>query len=127
MADILEYRQLTKLKSTYADGLQILWGRMEEFIPASIRLLRPPAGSAAPIRTCRIFRFVWSLAGRSARYLRRVRGCVFIDADYSQIELRVLAHLSGDEKLIQAYREARDIHRITAYAALDCFMCLLIR
>ena len=41
-------------------------------------------------------------------------GCVFVDADYSQIELRVLAHMSGDEKLIEAYREARDIHRTTA-------------
>ena len=41
-------------------------------------------------------------------------GCVFVDADYSQIELRILAHMSGDEKLIEAYREARDIHRTTA-------------
>ena len=41
-------------------------------------------------------------------------GYVFMDADYSQIELRVLAHMSGDEKLIEAYREAQDIHRITA-------------
>ena len=41
-------------------------------------------------------------------------GYVFLDADYSQIELRVLAHMSGDEKLIQAYKEAQDIHRHTA-------------
>ena len=41
-------------------------------------------------------------------------GFVFLDADYSQIELRVLAHMSGDEKLIQAYREAQDIHSLTA-------------
>ena len=41
-------------------------------------------------------------------------GFVFVDADYSQIELRVLAHMSGDEKLIQAYKEAQDIHRLTA-------------
>ena len=41
-------------------------------------------------------------------------GCVLVDADYSQIELRVLAHLSGDEMLIKAYREAQDIHRMTA-------------
>ena len=41
-------------------------------------------------------------------------GCVFADADYSQIELRILAHMSGDEKLIEAYQEAKDIHRITA-------------
>ena len=52
------------------------------------------------------------------RLLRKVfvpeEGYVFVDADYSQIELRILAHCSGDEQLIQAYREARDIHRITA-------------
>ena len=52
------------------------------------------------------------------RMIRKVfvpkTGCVFVDADYSQIELRVLAHLSGDERLIQAYRDAEDIHRITA-------------
>ena len=41
-------------------------------------------------------------------------GCVFIDADYSQIELRVLAHMSGDERLIEAYRSAQDIHALTA-------------
>ena len=52
------------------------------------------------------------------RLLRKVfipkDGCVLVDADYSQIELRVLAHLSGDEHLIKAYQEAADIHRITA-------------
>ena len=52
------------------------------------------------------------------RLIRKVfvpkEGCVFVDADYSQIELRILAHCSGDEQLIQAYREARDIHRMTA-------------
>ena len=52
------------------------------------------------------------------RLIRKVfvpeEGYVFLDADYSQIELRVLAHMSGDEKLIQAYREAQDIHRHTA-------------
>ena len=52
------------------------------------------------------------------RQIRKVfiprEGCVLIDADYSQIELRVLAHMSGDENLIEAYRKAQDIHRITA-------------
>lgn len=52
------------------------------------------------------------------RLIRKVflpkEGYVFVDADYSQIELRVLAHMSGDESLIQAYREAKDIHRTTA-------------
>ena len=41
-------------------------------------------------------------------------GYIFVDADYSQIELRVLAHCSGDANLIEAYREEKDIHRITA-------------
>ena len=52
------------------------------------------------------------------RLIRKVfvpeEGYVFVDADYSQIELRVLAHCSGDAALIEAYREAKDIHRITA-------------
>ena len=52
------------------------------------------------------------------REIRKVfvpkEGCVFVDADYSQIELRILAHMSGDERLIEAYREAQDIHAITA-------------
>lgn len=52
------------------------------------------------------------------REIRKVfvpkEGCVFVDADYSQIELRILAHMSGDERLIEAYRSAQDIHAITA-------------
>ena len=47
-------------------------------------------------------------------------GYVFVDADYSQIELRVLAHMSGDEKLIEAYRQAEDIHRIDCFAGISC-------
>ncbi len=57
------------------------------------------------------------------RHIRRVfvpeEGHIFIDADYSQIELRVLAHMSGDEKLIEAYRQHSDIHRITASQVFD--------
>ena len=52
------------------------------------------------------------------REIRKVfvpkEGCIFIDADYSQIELRILAHMSKDERLIEAYRSAQDIHAITA-------------
>ena len=52
------------------------------------------------------------------RLIRKVfvpqEGCIFVNADYSQIELRVLAHMAGDEHLIQAYKEAQDIHRMTA-------------
>ena len=112
--DILEYRQLTKLKSTYADGLGAVIeedGRIHstfnQTITATGRISSTePNLQNIPVRM------------ELGRLIRKVfvpeDGCVFLDADYSQIELRVLAHMSGDEKLIQAYREAEDIHRLTA-------------
>ena len=112
--DILEYRQLTKLKSTYADGLANVIaedGRIHstfnQTITATGRISSTePNLQNIPIRM------------ELGRLIRKVfvpeEGYVFLDADYSQIELRVLAHMSGDEKLIQAYREAQDIHRHTA-------------
>ncbi len=111
---ILEYRQLTKLKSTYADGLAAyiredgrIHGKFHQTITATGRISSTdPNLQNIPIRM------------ELGRQIRKVfipeEGYVFLDADYSQIELRVLAHMSGDEKLINAYREARDIHRITA-------------
>lgn len=60
----------------------------------------------------------YSIQNGSWRTVRKVfvpkEGCVFLDADYSQIELRVLAHMSGDEKLIEAYKENADVHQTTA-------------
>ena len=112
--DILEYRQLTKLKSTYADGLGAVIeedGRIHstfnQTITATGRISSTePNLQNIPVRM------------ELGRLIRKVfvpeDGSVFLDADYSQIELRVLAHMSGDEKLIQAYREAEDIHRLTA-------------
>ncbi len=112
--DILEYRQLTKLKSTYADGLGNVIeedGRIHstfnQTITATGRISSTePNLQNIPVRM------------ELGRLIRKVfvpeEGYVFVDADYSQIELRVLAHMSGDEKLIQAYREAQDIHRLTA-------------
>ena len=114
VADILEYRQLAKLKSTYADGLGNciakdgrIHSSFNQTITATGRISSTePNLQNIPVRM------------ELGRQIRKVfvprEGCVFIDADYSQIELRVLAHLSGDEKLIEAYREAKDIHRITA-------------
>ncbi len=112
--DILEYRQLTKLKSTYADGLGNVIekdGRIHstfnQTITATGRISSTePNLQNIPVRM------------ELGRLIRKVfvpeEGYVFLDADYSQIELRVLAHMSGDEKLIQAYKEAQDIHRLTA-------------
>ena len=114
VADILEYRQLAKLKSTYADGLAgyiagdgRIHSTFNQTITATGRISSTePNLQNIPIRM------------ELGRLIRKVfvpeEGFVFLDADYSQIELRVLAHMSGDEKLIEAYREAQDIHRITA-------------
>ncbi len=111
---ILEYRQLTKLKSTYADGLSNYIGEdgrihstFNQTITATGRISSTePNLQNIPIRM------------ELGRLIRKVfipkEGFVFVDADYSQIELRVLAHISGDQNLIRAYQEAQDIHRITA-------------
>lgn len=111
---ILEYRQLTKLKSTYADGLfgciredGRIHGTFNQTITATGRISSTdPNLQNIPIRM------------ELGREIRKVfvpkEGCVFVDADYSQIELRVLAHMSGDESLIEAYRHAQDIHALTA-------------
>jgi DNA polymerase-1 len=111
---ILEYRQLTKLKSTYADGLagyigpdERIHGRFHQTIAATGRISSTdPNLQNIPIRM------------ELGRQIRKVfipeEDYIFLDADYSQIELRVLAHMSGDERLINAYKEAKDIHRITA-------------
>lgn len=114
VSEILEYRQLAKLKSTYAEGLAAYIdtdGRIRttfnQTVTATGRLSSAdPNLQNIPMRT---------EMGRKIRKCFVPReGCVFVDADYSQIELRILAHMSGDRELISAYREARDIHRITA-------------
>ncbi|MCC8081275.1 MAG: DNA polymerase I, partial [Lachnospiraceae bacterium] len=114
VSEILEYRQMTKLKSTYAEGLSACIAADERIhttfnqtITATGRLSSTdPNLQNIPIRM------------EMGRLIRKVfipeNGFVFIDADYSQIELRVLAHMSEDQNLIEAYRHAEDIHRITA-------------
>ena len=114
VSKILEYRQLTKLKSTYADWLATfiaedgrIHSTFQQTITATGRLSSTdPNLQNIPIRM------------ELGRLIRKVflprEGYVFLDADYSQIELRVLAHLSQDEKLIHAYEENQDIHARTA-------------
>lgn len=111
---ILEYRQLTKLKSTYADGLAVyiqedgrIHGKFNQTITATGRISSTePNLQNIPIRV--------ELGKEIRKVFVPKEGYVFLDADYSQIELRVLAHMSGDETLIRAYQEGQDIHRITA-------------
>lgn len=112
--NILEYRQLTKLKSTYADGLASYIGsdgrihsKFHQTITATGRISSTePNLQNIPIRM------------ELGRLIRKVfipeDGYVFVDADYSQIELRVLAHLSNDPVLIDAFRHNKDIHATTA-------------
>ena len=114
VADVLEYRGLAKLKSTYADGLsayiredQRIHTTFNQTITATGRISSTePNLQNIPMRT------------ELGRKIRKVfipkPGCCFTDADYSQIELRILAHMSEDEQLIEAYRMHADIHRTTA-------------
>ncbi|MGN0437968.1 MAG: DNA polymerase I [Lachnospiraceae bacterium] len=114
VAHVLEYRQVAKLKSTYADGLAAfissdgrIHGTFNQTITATGRISSTePNLQNIPMRT---------ELGRSIRKVFVPKeGCVFVDADYSQIELRILAHFSKDEKLIQSFKENDDIHTLTA-------------
>ena len=113
---ILEYRKLTKLKSTYVEGLlkviSPVDGRIhthfQQTVTATGRLSSTdPNLQNIPVRT------------ELGRELRRMfvapdENHVLIDADYSQIELRVLAHISQDEHMIEAFKHGQDIHAATA-------------
>ncbi len=116
VALLLEWRQLTKLKSTYVDALPRLvnpeTGRVHtsynQAVATTGRLSSSePNLQNIPIRTAE---------GREIRraFVTRGEDWLLLDADYSQIELRILAHLSGDEELIRAFLEDADVHRQTA-------------
>ena len=114
VADVLEYRGLAKLKSTYAEGLfafigedQRIHSTFNQTITATGRISSmDPNLQNIPMRM--------ELGSKIRKVFVPREGCIFTDADYSQIELRILAHMSGDEQLIDAYKMHADIHRITA-------------
>lgn len=114
VADILEYRQLAKLKSTYAEGLMHciapdgrIHSSFQQTVTATGRISSTePNLQNIPIRM--------ELGKMIRKVFHPKDGFVFVDADYSQIELRVLSHMSEDENLIQAFRQGQDIHRSTA-------------
>ena len=111
---ILDYRQLTKLKSTYVDGLGKVIGEdgrihtcFQNTVTATGRLSSAePNLQNIPIRT--------PLGAELRKMFVAGPGMALVDADYSQIELRLLAHMAGDEKMIEAFRSGRDFHTITA-------------
>lgn len=115
VADVLEYRTLSKLKSTYIDGLLPLiasdgkvHAHFQQTVTTTGRLsCTEPNLQNIPIR---------QELGRKLRkaFVPEREGCLLTGADYSQIELRVLAHMAGDEVLIEAFNNGEDIHRATA-------------
>ena len=111
---IMDYRMLTKLKSTYADGLLKVIdedGRIrttfQNLVTATGRLSSTePNLQNIPVRT--------DLGAEIRKMFIPKPGCVLVDADYSQIELRVLAHIANDETMQEAFRSGMDIHTVTA-------------
>ena len=111
---ILDYRQLTKLNSTYVEGLAKVIapdGRIhtsfQNTVTATGRLSSTePNLQNIPVRT--------ELGAQMRTMFIARPGWVLVDADYSQIELRLLAHMAGDEKMIAAFRSGQDIHAQTA-------------
>ena len=111
---VLEYRQFAKLKSTYADGLlKAMDG--DGRVRTSFQMTATATGRLSstepnlqniPTRT--------DLGSEIRRMFVPAAGCVLVDADYSQIELRLLAHISGDEAMRAAFRNRQDIHTATA-------------
>ncbi len=112
--DVLRYRQYAKLKSTYADGLLKVIGpdgrvrtRFQMTVTATGRLSSTePNLQNIPTRT--------ELGSRMREMFVAGPGNVLVDADYSQIELRLLAHVSGDEGMQEAFRSGSDFHTLTA-------------
>ena len=111
---IMDYRMLTKLKSTYADGLLKEIGTdgrihttFQNLVTATGRLSSTePNLQNIPVRT--------DLGAEIRKMFIPKPGCVLVDADYSQIELRVLAHIADDKTMQEAFRGGMDIHTVTA-------------
>ncbi len=116
---IMDYRMLTKLKSTYADGLLSVIcddGRIhttfQNLVTATGRLSSTePNLQNIPVRT--------DLGAEIRKMFIPKPGCVLVDADYSQIELRVLAHIAGDKTMQKAFIDNLDVHTVTASQVFD--------
>ena len=112
---ILDYRQLMKLNSTYIEGLKSYINpktkRIHSFFHQTITATGRISSTEPNLQNIPT-RF--ELGKRVRKVFKSENGKVYLDADYSQIELRVLAHISGDEHMIQAFKEGQDIHKQAA-------------
>lgn len=117
--EILEYRQLMKLNSTYVDGVIVyinpktnrIHSYFHQTVTATGRISSTePNLQNIPTRT--------ELGKQLRKVFKPQEGCIFVDADYSQVELRVFAHISQDEKMINAFKNGIDIHREVAARVL---------
>ena len=112
--DVLDYRTLTKLKSTYADGLLKVIdsdGRIRTSFQMTVTATGRLSSTEPNLQNIPIRR---EFGAQIRRMFVAPEGKVLVDADYSQIELRLLAHISGDETMIAAFRAGEDIHTVTA-------------
>ena len=119
VGDVLEFRKLAKLKSTYVDGFLALVGddgrihtTFQQTLTRTGRISSvEPNMQNIPVRT--------PLGSELRRFFTAPQGTTLLDADYSQIELRVLAHISGDEAMTEAFKNDEDIHTKTAGQVFD--------
>lgn len=114
ISDILDYRMLTKLKSTYADGLiKVISpdGRIHTNFKMTVTATGRLSSTEPNLQNIPVRK---ELGGEIRKMFVAAPGCVLVDADYSQIELRLLAHISGDETMRSAFLTGEDIHAVTA-------------
>ena len=114
IGEILDYRMLTKLKSTYAEGLLKVIssdGRIHTNFKMTVTATGRLSSTEPNLQNIPVRK---ELGAQIRRMFVAGPGCLLVDADYSQIELRLLAHISGDETMREAFRTGEDIHRVTA-------------
>ena len=105
---LLRYRQIAKLKSTYIEGMKSVMSKATDRVHTSFKQCLTTTGRLSSIEPNLQNIPVRTMEGREVRKMFVASsGCVLVCADYSQIELRLLAHFSEDENLIQAYKNAR--------------------
>ena len=114
ISDILDYRMLTKLKSTYADGLiKVISpdGRIHTNFKMTVTATGRLSSTEPNLQNIPVRK---ELGSEIRKMFVAAPSCVLVDADYSQIELRLLAHISGDETMKNAFLTGEDIHAVTA-------------